>query len=211
MSFMENLTEILANKTTIITLIGVLIMMVAFTRFKKIKFSSRLITHIGLALALSTVLQFFKLFELPYGGSATLGSMLPIIVISLLYGPTIGVLTGFLYGLINFVIGPAYILHPIQVLFDYSLPFMAVGLAGIFKDKRILATIFAFVFRFVFHFISGVVFFGEYAKDGMSPILYSFLYNGGYLLADCLICVAILSVVKIDLILKKSSSFNKAA
>lgn len=211
MSFMENLTEILANKTTIITLIGVLIMMVAFTRFKKIKFNSRLITHIGLALALSTVLQFFKLFELPYGGSATLGSMLPIIVISLLYGPTIGVLTGFLYGLINFVIGPAYILHPIQVLFDYSLPFMAVGLAGIFKDNRILATIFAFSFRFVFHFISGVVFFGDYAKDGMSPILYSFLYNGGYLLADCLICVAILSVVKIDLILKKSSSFNKAA
>ncbi|EQB87554.1 thiamine transporter [Clostridium punense] len=211
MSFMENLTEILANKTTIITLIGVLIMMVAFTRFKKIKFNSRLITHIGLALALSTVLQFFKLFELPYGGSATLGSMLPIIVISLLYGPTIGVLTGFLYGLINFVIGPAYILHPIQVLFDYSLPFMAVGLAGILKDNRILATIFAFSFRFVFHFISGVVFFGDYAKDGMSPILYSFLYNGGYLLADCLICIAILSVVKIDLILKKSSSFNKAA
>jgi len=208
---MENLTEILANKTTIITLIGVLIMMVAFTRFKKIKFNSRLITHIGLALALSTVLQFFKLFELPYGGSATLGSMLPIIVISLLYGPTIGVLTGFLYGLINFVIGPAYILHPIQVLFDYSLPFMAVGLAGILKDNRILATIFAFSFRFVFHFISGVVFFGDYAKDGMSPILYSFLYNGGYLLADCLICIAILSVVKIDLILKKSSSFNKTA
>jgi len=157
------------------------------------------------------VLQFFKLFELPYGGSATLGSMLPIIVISLLYGPTIGVLTGFLYGLINFDIGPAYILHPIQVLFDYSLPFMAVGLAGILKDNRILATIFAFSFRFVFHFISGVVFFGDYAKDGMSPILYSFLYNGGYLLADCLICIAILSVVKIDLILKKSSSFNKTA
>ncbi|WP_291576050.1 energy-coupled thiamine transporter ThiT [Clostridium sp. UBA4548] len=211
MSFTENLKEILSNKTTIITLIGVLIMMVSFTRIKKVKLTSRLMAHIGLALALSTVLQFFKLFELPYGGSATLGSMLPIIVISLLYGPTVGVLTGFLYGLVNFVIGPAYILHPIQVLFDYSLPFMAIGLAGVLKNNRILAVIFAFLCRFVFHFISGVVFFGDYAKEGMSPILYSFLYNGGYLLADCLICVAIISVVKIDLILKKTNGFNNAA
>lgn len=210
MSFAENMKEILSNGTTIATLFGVLLMVVAFTRIKKVKFTSRVLTHVGLALALSTALQFFKLFELPFGGSATLASMLPIIVIALLYGPTLGVLTGFLYGLINFIIGPAYILHPIQVLFDYTLPFMAVGFAGILKKNGVITTIFAFSLRFVFHFIAGVIFWASYAPDGMSPIVYSFLYNGTYLLVDCLICVAIIAVARIDVIIKKVNPLTQS-
>lgn len=40
-------------------------------------------------------------------------------------------LAGFAYSLMNLVMAP-YILHPVQVLFDYPLPFMALGLAGCF-------------------------------------------------------------------------------
>lgn len=41
--------------------------------------------------------------------------------------------------------------------------------------------------RFVAHFISGVVFFGPYAPEGMSPIVYSALYNGGYIVPELLV------------------------
>jgi len=37
------------------------------------------------------------------------------------------------------------------------------------------------------HFISGVVFFGMYAPEGMSPVIYSALYNGSYLAAELII------------------------
>ena len=86
-------------------------------------------------MALATILDMFKLTKLPNGGSVTLGAMVPIILMALLYGPEVGFLTGFLYGLIKLILGP-YILHPLQVLFDYPLPFMALGLAGYFKTTK---------------------------------------------------------------------------
>jgi len=38
--------------------------------------------------------------------------------------------------------------------------------------------------RFVAHLISGVVFFGSYAPEGMSPIVYSAFYNGAYIVPE---------------------------
>ncbi|UCB60841.1 MAG: energy-coupled thiamine transporter ThiT [Candidatus Bathyarchaeota archaeon] len=41
--------------------------------------------------------------------------------------------------------------------------------------------------RFLAHFISGVVFFGSYAPEGLSPIIYSALYNGAYIVPELLV------------------------
>jgi energy-coupled thiamine transporter ThiT len=41
--------------------------------------------------------------------------------------------------------------------------------------------------RFVAHFVSGVVFFGSYAPKGMSPIVYSAIYNGAYIVPELLV------------------------
>jgi energy-coupled thiamine transporter ThiT len=41
--------------------------------------------------------------------------------------------------------------------------------------------------RFVAHVVSGVVFFGEYAPEGMSPIVYSAIYNGTYIVPELLV------------------------
>lgn len=206
MSILENLKEISNNLTTVLTLVGIFLLFLAFIKIKKVKFTPKLITHISLAVAMSVVLQFLKLFQLPFGGSATLGSMLPIILIALLYGPYIGIFTGFVYGILNFIIGPAYILHPIQVLFDYTLPFMAIGLAGLFKNNKFLAAFIAFSGKFICHFIAGVVFWGSYAADyNLTPAVYSFLYNGSYVLVDALICIAILSVIDVKTIVRRIS------
>jgi thiamine transporter ThiT len=42
--------------------------------------------------------------------------------------------------------------------------------------------------RFVAHFISGVVFFGPYAPEGMNPIVYAAIYNGAYIVPE--LCVS---------------------
>ncbi len=41
--------------------------------------------------------------------------------------------------------------------------------------------------RFLAHFMSGIVFFGSYAPEGMSPILYSAIYNGSYIVPELLV------------------------
>jgi thiamine transporter len=212
MEILENIKGILASWTTIATLFGVLILFCTFMKIKHIKFTSRLIAHISLAVAMSVILQFFKLFELPFGGSATLASMLPIILISFIYGPIIGIFTGFVYGVLNFVIGPAYIVHPIQVLFDYTLPFMAMGLAGLFKNNKFVAIGVAFFVKFIFHYIAGIIFWGSYAAEwNMTPAIYSLVYNGSYVLADCLICMAVCSVINLKSLTRRLAPYTNNA
>lgn len=193
--------EILKHPTTAAALIGVLILIIALIRFKRISFNTKLIASIGVALALSIVLSFFKLYKLPFGGSVTLGSMVPIILVSLVYGPEVGFLTGLLYGIIDLILDP-YILHPVQVLFDYPLPYMALGVAGYFKDKKLLGTIVAVFARFIFHYIAGITFWASTAPKGTSPYIYSLVYNGSFLSIDGLICLVIIAVIPIKQLYK---------
>ena len=48
----------------------------------------------ALMLALSFVLSLIKIYELPWGGSVTLFSMLPIILVGYMYGNTWGIFNG---------------------------------------------------------------------------------------------------------------------
>ena len=208
-SILENLQGIISSWTSVATLVGILILYCVFIKVKKITFTPKLLSHIALAVAMSVILSFIKLFQLPYGGSANLAAMLPIILISLIYGPIIGIFTGFVYSVLNFVIGPAYILHPIQVLFDYTLPFMAIGLSGFFKNNKYLAIAIGFLGMFIFNYIAGVIFWGSYAADfDMVPMLYSFVYNGSYNLLNCIICMVISSVIDLNKLIKHLAPHN---
>ena len=131
--------------------------------------------------------------------------MIPILLIAFMYGPEVGFLTGFLYGMITLILDP-YILSPIQVLFDYPLPFTALGIAGFFKNKKYLGISLAVLVRFICHFISGVVFFGSYAPDGMSPIVYSLIVNGPMVGIEGIICLVILAILPIERIIHASST-----
>jgi thiamine transporter len=48
--------------------------------------------------------------------------------------------------------------------------------------------------RFFFAVLSGVIFFGMYAPEGMNPLLYSISYNGFYLCAEGLLTLILLAV-----------------
>lgn len=206
MSFNERITEITKNPTAIFALLGVLVLIFAIFNIKKIKFTTRMITLIGISMAASTVLQFITIIKLSQGGSVTAASMVPIILIALIYGSEVGILTGFLFGIINFIVSP-FALHPVQVLFDYPLPFMAIGLVGYFRSLSIrgilIGVILAMFVRFACHFISGVVFFGSYAPEGTSVYLYSLLYNGSYMGMETIITFVVIALLPIKRLSKQ--------
>lgn len=205
LSIPQNLSEILKHPVSLFGLLAVIILIFAAIKIKKIKFTTSIVVQIGVALSLATVLKIFRIYHFPQGGSVTLGSMIPILIMAFFYGPEVGFLTGFLYGIISLILGP-YILHPVQVLFDYPLPFMALGLAGYFRDKKIIGTIVAVFVRFICHFISGVVFFGSFAPKGMSIYLYSLMINGPFMALEggiCIVIIAFLPIKRLYFILNK--------
>lgn len=150
----------------------------------------RVLTEAALAIALAFVLSFIKFLDLPFGGSISL-EMVPLILFALRQGAMAGVLTGAVYGLLSLMVGP-FIVHPVQVLFDYPIAFGALGLAGLFRPTTlgtILGTLVATAARFAAHFVSGVVFFASYAPDGWNPAVYSASYNAVYLVPSLVIAV----------------------
>ncbi|NMF05365.1 energy-coupled thiamine transporter ThiT [Clostridium beijerinckii] len=203
-NFSQNIQDILASPMSIITLLGCILLLIALAKAKKIKFTPELIARIGIALALATILKMLRLYHFPQGGSITLGSMIPVLLIAFIYGPEVGCLTGFLYGVITLILDP-YILHPVQVLFDYPLPFTALGIAGFFKQRRLVGVSIAILVRFLCHLISGIVFFGSFAPEGVSPVVYSLLVNGPMIGIEGIICLVILAVLPIERIFHASS------
>ena len=205
-SLKANWLVLLNNPMSILAIVAVILLILAIIKFKKIDLDAQIISRIGIALALASILNMFKISVLPNGGgSISIGSMLPILLIAFIYGPHIGLLTGFLFGIISLIINP-FILHPIQVLFDYPLPFMAVGIAGYFRKNMFLGTTIGMFLKFLCHFISGYIFFGEYAWAGWSPILYSLTVNGLMVGGELLICLVLIAILPINRIIKESVS-----
>ncbi|KHF41350.1 energy-coupled thiamine transporter ThiT [Halalkalibacter okhensis] len=150
----------------------------------------------GLAIVLSNV-KFGALWAM--GGSISL-IMVPIFIIAFRRGWKMGVITGLLVGLLNLIIG-GYVVHPVQLVLDYPLAYLVLGLASVFMLKKgsvpsplaiVFGLLFATTLRFFSHFASGVIWFGEYAPDGISVGLYSFYYNISYLIPEMLLTLAVL-------------------
>jgi thiamine transporter len=156
----------------------------------------RVLTEAALAIALAFVLGLITVFKMPFGGSISL-EMMPLILLALRQGPWVGIISGAAYGLLDLVVDP-FIVHPVQVLFDYPLAFGALGLAGFFQPTvrgAILGTIVAVFARFVCHFISGFVFFASYAPKGWNPLIYSAAYNAAYLVPSLIISLIVVVVL----------------
>lgn len=201
-NFPEKIQEIFSNPSSLIGLLGLLIILFILLKLKKVKLDAKIIARIGITIAISCILQVLRIYHFPMGGSVTLGGMVPLLIIAFIYGPEIGMFAGFTYGILNLFLDP-YFVHPVQILFDYPLPSLAIGLAGYFKNKPALGTTVAFFVKFICHFISGVVFFGQYGADyGMGKFLYSLAVNGPMVAADWLICLIIILIIPLNRLMK---------
>lgn len=161
--------------------------------------SVKMLAEAGLLLALAQILSYVKVYEAPFGGSITAGSMIPIILFALRWGTGWGLFVGAVYGVLQFFLGgEIYSYHIVSILFDYVVAFGLLGLAGLFKGtvKGVFFGTFLGIFgRFVCHVISGVIVWVSYAPEGMNPWIYSVLYNGSYLLPEIILSMLILRLL----------------
>ncbi len=157
---------------------------------KQGKTDVRALTYGALCMAMSFVLSYIKLWSMPLGGSVTLASMLPLLWYSNKFGVKNGLIAGAAYGLLQLIQKPE-IYHWVQVLLDYPLAFMMLGLAGCVKNLQ-LGSILGVAGRWVCHILSGAIFFAEWVPEGWSNAwIYSAAYNGAYLLVDLIICLVL--------------------
>lgn len=166
--------------------------------------SVRKLTETAIMLALAVALSYVTIFSLPMGGSITLFSQVPIIIIGYRYGWKWGIGTGVMYGILemllqglgNFAYVKGIVAYLILILADYVLAFMSLGLGGgLFKKMKsqpaalALGALVASALRFVCHFVSGVTIWGEYADGWKSVWIYSASYNGSYMAVEAIISV----------------------
>ena len=177
---------------------------------------TRMITEGGLCIALSIVLSFLKIpIGLSFGGFG--GSidlvMVPLVIYALKWGTGWGIAGGFIFGTLKYFLSSGAVIHWISIIFDYSVAYAAVGLAGLFmlKDKApgaaksALAAFVGCLGRFLIHFISGVTVYAEWMPEEFlshkmtSPAVYSLLYNGTYMLPNTILCVAVVALLAVPL------------
>jgi len=124
-------------------------------------FETKILAEVIVFVALSGVLYSVRPFSLPYGGSVTLGSMVPIMWLSFRRGPKIGIFAGAVFGLLALPIDVLLlpnspIANPAQVFLDYPLAFSMLGLVGLFAGKSkqprglVEAGVFALISAFCF-------------------------------------------------------------
>ena len=176
--------------------IGALVVMVGLLIYlakrpeKQGRTDVRALTYGALCMAMSFVLSYIKLWSMPLGGSVTLASMLPLLWYSNKFGVKNGLIAGAAYGLLQLIQKPE-IYHWVQVLLDYPLAFMMLGLAGSVKNLQ-LGSVIGVAGRWVCHILSGAIFFAEWVPEGWSNAwVYSAAYNGAYLLVDLIICIVL--------------------
>ncbi|MFZ7121014.1 MAG: energy-coupled thiamine transporter ThiT [Eubacteriaceae bacterium] len=185
--------ESLQGQIVIVAIIAGLLLLITILSKKEEKLNIKALTYSSIAIVLAYVLNQITIIKMPQGGSVTPFSLLFIVLIGYLFGIRQGILAGIAFGLLDLMINP-YVVHPIQMLLDYPLAFGALGLGAVFRNKNLILVYVAGVAgRFLCHFISGVIFFGMYAPEGMSGITYSFIYNISFLGVEAVLtCVLLL-------------------
>ncbi|MGI5857023.1 MAG: energy-coupled thiamine transporter ThiT [Candidatus Merdivicinus sp.] len=145
------------------------------------------LTESGILLAIGILIDTFLKFDATwaYGGSITLCSMLPLVIIAYKYGVGWGSLAGVAHGVITMMIsggragGLAAMIEEnggiklflLIMLFDYILAFAAIGLAGLAPrfcktapGAVVAGSLIGLFGRYICHTISGFLFFGEWAE-----------------------------------------------
>ena len=150
-------------------------------------------------VAVAEILSFIKLWEMPWGGSIVL-SMVPLVLYAVRWGLGAGLLSGFVFGVLQFVFDGGFAIGWQSIIGDYLLAFTVLGLAGLFKGKFVPATIVACVARFLIHYVVGATIWAEYMPDVFfgitmkSPWFYSLLYNLAYMLPNIAITLVVFAV-----------------
>ena len=141
------------------------------------KSKTTILVECAILVAAACVLSFFKIKPVPFGGSITIGSMVPIVLISYRRGLKWGFLSALVFSIFRFIIGFSGIgtmsvaTTLLSIFLDYIAAFTVLGISGLFKNKFrhpaneiALGALIAMLLRYICHIISGYLFFSEYAE-----------------------------------------------
>lgn len=184
----------------------------AFLTLKGEKIGVDRITRVGMFAAMTIVLYMIKLVPFPQGGGCSLLSVLPIMILAVIAGKSEAMLCGIIVAVLKLIISPPYFL--LQIPLDYFGAMMALSLTTMFgidsKIKLFAGALFASGLSMFFSILSGVIFFGQYAPDGMNTWWYAIVYNGtGYGVEVGLSCM-VLVLLPLGTI-KKAVRIHRAA
>ena len=159
----------------------------------------RALTEGAIFVAMAQVISYLKLFELPQGGSITVG-MLPIFLYCARWGFGPGMLASFVFSVLQLVLDGAYAWGWESMIGDYIVAFTVLGVAGLFSKRKggfFMGIVAGCGARFLVAYVVGATIWAEYMPDvffGMTmttPWFYSAIYNGSYIVIDMILCLGL--------------------
>lgn len=148
------------------------------------------VTESAVMIALAVVLELVSKMiipELPFGGQITIVAMLPVAFTAWKYGVAKGLVTGFVYSIVQMALGTHTISMAamptsedylgsagkvvLMLLLDYICAFTVIGLAGMYKGKIKKAAISlplgvftVLAMRYICHITSGYILYSAWAE-----------------------------------------------
>ena len=169
--------------------------------------NTRRLVESALMIAIGTVLSELKVGSLwAFGGGLTIGSMVPLVLISHRWGIKWGTFTAFVYSLLQLILGVDNVQYATSVgmaiaiiLLDYIIAYTVIGLSSMFGSSRpaiIGGVVVTLGLRFLCHFLTGWMIWDALWPNefGMTSAVYSLWYNGSYMLPEIVI-TAILACI----------------
>lgn len=166
---------------------------------------TRALVESAVMVALAFILSMIKVIDLPYGGSVTVASMLPVVIISYRWGLKTGLLSGLVYALTQQLMGLNNLSYVTTwqsvlaiIMLDYIVAFIVCGLGGVFrkpvKNQALalgLGAGMACIIRYVCHVISGATVWAGISIPTAAATIYSLIYNATYMLPETIITVLV--------------------
>ena len=146
---------------------------------------------LALATALALIAALIPFLHLPMGGGFTVASMLPIVIISYMYGVRWGLFASFTYSVIQIAmdlclgVNGSVVMAMFMpesdgymgtvaavsiVVIDYFVAYTLLGLGGLFRGRKnktaalVLGVLVALSLRYAAHVVSGYIFYGAWAE-----------------------------------------------
>lgn len=174
--------------------------------------ATRRLAEGGVCVALAIALSYLKIpIGLAFGGFG--GSidlvMIPLILYAVRWGFGWGMAAGLVFGTIKYFVGQHAEISWVSMIFDYSVAYAFVGLAGLLQKQHLdgkrwalpLAALIGSLARFAVHYLSGVTVYAEYVPEefmgftDLTPVRYSLLHNGTYMLPNTVLAVVLCAVL----------------
>lgn len=153
-----------------------------YSKTKKLVLSAILV---ALGTGISLICEYIPFLNLPFGGTITIASLLPIVLIGYLFGPSWGFGSAFVYAILQMLVG----FNTVSALFtptsdsfmgvgiafgvialDYLLAFTSVGVSSLFRKLKNpaaaigLGSFFGLLVCYFFHVLSGALFYSAWAE-----------------------------------------------